>query len=713
MGEEDYLDEEEIEDLEKPETPAEKGPVKKEDVPDELIANKYWKTARAVTGIFGGLQLLSALGYTTLMALVFVQPEYLDSLTALYVALGAIQMMLALVAIIGVATDHLSSFVFVEEMGITIVCVGTMLGGAALAYTNAPTISEIIFAFEMEHIHPSQICGKDWAFCLNSSLCPQSVSGCYAQYNSTLFLGYNTTLPSFLQLTSFLPSFIFPALLGGAFVFQVITIWVTMYVKGLSCARRSKDSVRVRASLDHNQVVVPVKWRKMVIDEIRAMIAEVGIEVKDIFEMFDKDKNGTLSIAEFKNAIQQMNLPLEKRHIVELYRSIDVNEAGGISYTEFCDKLLPENWQEEILHTIKKTIDRYGMSLKEAFVALADGKRHIPVPRFRQILHEMKTGLSPYHVNVLVKKIDADQNDYVSVDEFLDMFLHDEWKRDVVEAFRKRMAEKGSSALEVFASFDVDGNGTISRDEFRAAMDRLGIDLSHRHYDTLMEDVDKDGDGVISYDEFVATFAPQASNARITSFEQLLRALRDMMVSESVTIQDAFDVFDKDQDGSISRDEFRRAIGRLLFDKVVSPALVDTLMEQMDLDQDDRVSFEEFRNYMRSALGKKGSHLVGSERYQPSPATSPTGASANLDHALEADNVRSESQGMSATLSSNIEALYNAFSAQDRQGSGMCPFLSTHPPPYLDQSSHATSSLDHPPKGWHEKEGCGMRVHVV
>jgi len=68
---------------------------------------------------------------------------------------------------------------------------------------------------------------------------------------------------------------------------------------------------------------------------------------------------------------------------------------------------------------------------------------------------------------------------------------------------------------------------------------------------------------------------------------------------------------------------------------------------------------------------------------------------------------------MSATLSSNIEALYNAFSAQDRQGSGMCPFLSTHPPPYLDQSSHATSSLDHPPKGWHEKEGCGMRVHVV
>lgn len=29
----------------------------------------------------------------------------------------------------------------------------------------------------------------------------------------------------------------------------------------------------------------------------------------------------------------------------------------------------------QILQTIKNTIDRYGMSLKEAFVALADGKR--------------------------------------------------------------------------------------------------------------------------------------------------------------------------------------------------------------------------------------------------------------------------------------------------------------------------------------------------
>lgn len=77
------------------------------------------------------------------------------------------------------------------------------------------------------------------------------------------------------------------------------------------------------------------------------------------------------------------------------------------------------------------------------------------------------------------------------------------------------------------------------------------------------------------------------------------------MVEESVTVQDAFDVFDKDNDGgsqiprleswseqitgSISRDEFRRAIGRLLFDKLVPPSLVDLLMEQMDTDQDDRV----------------------------------------------------------------------------------------------------------------------------
>ena len=54
-----------------------------------------------------------------------------------------------------------------------------------------------------------------------------------------------------------------------------------------------------------------------------------------------------------------------------------------------------------------------------------------------------------------------------------------------------------------FAALDKDGDGSISHDEFRDGLQRLGVSLPVNQIEALIQTFDQDLDGEIDYDEFV------------------------------------------------------------------------------------------------------------------------------------------------------------------------------------------------------------------
>ena len=56
---------------------------------------------------------------------------------------------------------------------------------------------------------------------------------------------------------------------------------------------------------------------------------------------------------------------------------------------------------------------------------------------------------------------------------------------------------------ELFVEFDIDGDGTVSREELKLGYAKLGEDLSEDDLDAIMSLVDRDGDGEMDYNEFV------------------------------------------------------------------------------------------------------------------------------------------------------------------------------------------------------------------
>ena len=57
---------------------------------------------------------------------------------------------------------------------------------------------------------------------------------------------------------------------------------------------------------------------------------------------------------------------------------------------------------------------------------------------------------------------------------------------------------------EIFNSFDVDGNGSLSRDELALALPKMGMFITMGEIDEMVASADTDGNGDIDFDEFVA-----------------------------------------------------------------------------------------------------------------------------------------------------------------------------------------------------------------
>lgn len=75
---------------------------------------------------------------------------------------------------------------------------------------------------------------------------------------------------------------------------------------------------------------------------------------------------------------------------------------------------------------------------------------------------------------------------------------------NVIERVATAFYIQNFNLRRAFSLFDRDGDGVISKREFRQGWLTLGLELTFEEIDDLMKLVDSDGSGNISYDEFIS-----------------------------------------------------------------------------------------------------------------------------------------------------------------------------------------------------------------
>lgn len=117
-------------------------------------------------------------------------------------------------------------------------------------------------------------------------------------------------------------------------------------------------------------------------------------------------------------------------------------------------------------------------------------------------------GLKPSgdQLHALLASIDANSNGKIEFDELVSALLPD------YASAPEDLFINQEQLLEVFRSFDRDGNGFISAAELAGSMAKMGHPLTYRELSEMMREADTNGDGVISFSEFATIMARSAAD---------------------------------------------------------------------------------------------------------------------------------------------------------------------------------------------------------
>uniref|UniRef100_A0A336MPM2 CSON004879 protein n=1 Tax=Culicoides sonorensis TaxID=179676 RepID=A0A336MPM2_CULSO len=143
-----------------------------------------------------------------------------------------------------------------------------------------------------------------------------------------------------------------------------------------------------------------------------------------------------------------------------------------------------------------------------------------------------------------------------------------------------------------FDLLDRDQDGHVTPNELQFMLRNLGIHIKDELVDDLMKEASKTGTGLIDEAEFLQWVAKiqalkeESSNSSSSSVSQQ----PDDDITQDLVA--AFRVFDRDNNGFITRDELKTAM-EMIGENVTEQQLSD-MLALADIDKDGKINYEEF-----------------------------------------------------------------------------------------------------------------------
>jgi len=137
---------------------------------------------------------------------------------------------------------------------------------------------------------------------------------------------------------------------------------------------------------------------------------------------------------------------------------------------------------------------------------------------------------------------------------------------------------------KAFNSFDTEGNGNISAETVGVILRMMGVKISEKNLKEVIAETDEDGSGIIEFEEF----AELAAKFLVEEDEEALAA----------ELKEAFRIYDKEGKGYITTDILKEIIAEI--DPKLTPADLDSIIEEVDEDGSGTLDFDEFMEMMCS-----------------------------------------------------------------------------------------------------------------
>jgi Ca2+-binding EF-hand superfamily protein len=214
-----------------------------------------------------------------------------------------------------------------------------------------------------------------------------------------------------------------------------------------------------------------------------------------LFDAMDKDGSNSISVDEFRQAIDRLGLGLSQEHTEAVVRTLDADGNGEIVYEEFVDRL----WR----HVEARLQEQ---EAETELSALQEQERDFAAKQKRE--EEIKAAPTEEQ---------AQKRDKALVENRMEVL------RNTVSSGRQLYGVKIKSVAALFCTIDKDGSGSIDTSELREALEvlmganhRMGLQLSSEQLDLIIASIDSDQDLEVTYWELLAAIKPKEKETQQT-----------------------------------------------------------------------------------------------------------------------------------------------------------------------------------------------------
>lgn len=194
-------------------------------------------------------------------------------------------------------------------------------------------------------------------------------------------------------------------------------------------------------------------------------------EYRDVFDVFDRNKDGTISAAEIYGAMKQLGRDPTPAEVEQILRELDINGDGQVEFSEFVELL-------------DKEADLHLQGVGGLFK-----KESQKIPQ-----HQQTHSQQPNHNGSDRHSNGASQTQPQTKAE--------REKASAEEVKRRRELAKEREGREMFRSFDQDGDGHVDKKELADVMNGIGEKLKDEEISRMISEADVDGDGKVNFQEF-------------------------------------------------------------------------------------------------------------------------------------------------------------------------------------------------------------------
>ena len=136
-------------------------------------------------------------------------------------------------------------------------------------------------------------------------------------------------------------------------------------------------------------------------------------DFQDIFDQFDKDKDGKISAKELENAMVSMGQNPTNEEIKEMMEEADLNKDGKIDFEEFLSLMTrnsPETQTEDEVINAFRVFDKEGNGL-------------ISSAELKHIMMTIGDKMSEEEADEMVNEADIDEDGMINYEEFVRMMM--------------------------------------------------------------------------------------------------------------------------------------------------------------------------------------------------------------------------------------------------------------------------------------------------